>query len=262
MQITFWSHVHGQPRSTSNMMAIAVTATLESNITCLLAQTHFNLNNLEESLIGYKRDKESLIDVGSDELARSPKLSNLDKDTIYDCTISALHKRLYLLPGTAKDNREDYEKSTGKKLKRIFAAAEKYYDTVFVDTNAGKSELTMEIIDGSDLVVVNLCQNIAMIDRYFKEFSLDHKNVIYIIGNYDKDSHYSLYNLKKRYEQLRNGKVAVIPICTEFMDAQSGGKVLKFIQKNIDCKKGKNAYFIKCVKEAVVMIMKAAKEGR
>lgn len=261
MKIPFWSHLHGQPGTTTNLSAVATVATLNKNVKSLLLQTHYSLNNLERSLIGYQRDKESLIDVGIDELARSPKLSKLDENAIYNCSISAIHDKMYLLPGTTKADREDFERNTGSKVKRIIAAAEKYYDTVFIDTNAGNGSLAMEILNTSDLIVVNLTQNVPMIERFFSDYNFENKNVVYLIGDYEKNSHYNLYNLKKRFEQLRINKVAVIPHCIEFKDAQSDENALQFIKKNIDCTRGKNEYFIRCVKEAADIILEAGKEG-
>lgn len=258
MKIAFWSPVHGQTGTTSNMIAIATVAVIQHDVKALLVQTHFCLNNLERSLIGYQRDKDSLIDIGVDELARSPKLVNLDRETIYNCSVNAFNN-LHLLPGTLREHREDYEKSTGTKLTRIITAAEKYYDIVFVDTNAGNSKITMDILNAADLIVVNLSQNVFVIDKYLEDYKLDPKKTFYLIGDYEKDSRYNLFNLKSKYEIFKKN-TGVIPHSVLYKDAHSSENALRFIRANIDCKKGPNAYFIKSIKDAAEKILDAVKK--
>jgi len=241
------------------MIAVATVAVLQYNIKALLVQTHFCLNNLERSLIGYQRDPDSLIDIGIDELARSPKLANLDKETIYNCSINAL-KNLHLLPGTLR-HREDYERSTAPKLNRIVTSAEKFYDIIFIDTNAGNSQTSMDMLHAADLIVVNLSQNIFVIDKYFEDYNFDPDKTFYLIGDYEKDSKYNLFNLKSKYEFFNNKNIGVIPHCVFYKDAQSSENALRFIRSNIDCNKGPNAYFIKAIKEASEMILDKVKKG-
>ncbi len=251
--------MHGQTGTTSNLLATAVLSTLQYQLKNIVTQTHFNLNNLEAPLVATSDTiaKEYFMDVGIDALARNIKSSPLDGDIIENCSISLLNKQLNLLPGTTKNNRDIYESDMGKTIINILHAVDKYYDIVFIDTNSGRSELTMKILQNVDLIIVNLSQNKSSLDDYAMNYHLVGKKIFYLIGNYDCNSKYNLKNIQRHYKWLKNNNSAVIPYNTEYMDAQSDGKVIQFIIKNMNCDKDdSNAYFIREVKIALKKIMK------
>ena len=253
--------MHGQTGTTSNLLSIAVMSTLKYQLKNMVAQTHFNLNNLEAPLVSTSGAiaKEYLMDVGIDALARSIKSFPLDNDIIENCSISLLNKHMNLLPGTTKNNRDIYEYDISKTITSILHAAANYHDIVFIDTNSGRNELTMKILQNVDLIVVNLSQNKSILDDYTMNYEFRDKKVFYLIGNYDCNSRYSLKNMQKPFHWMKNINTAVIPYNTEYMDAQSDGQVIQFMMKNMNCDKDdSNAYFIREVIIAVNKIMKYA----
>lgn len=259
MKIAFWSNVHGQSGTTSNLMAIAVMSTLLYQYKNLVTQTHFNMNNLEVPLVSTssRADKELFMDLGIDALTRCIKSAPLNAEVFESCSISLLDKNLNLLPGTTKDNREIFENDISKTISGILHAASKYHDLVFVDTNSGKNELTMKIIKDSDIVIVCLNQNKSMLEDYFRNYEIQDKKVFYLIGNYDDHSRYNLHNLRKCFSWLKSDNSAIIPYNTEYMDAQSDGQVIQYVLKNLDCDKDDyNYYFINQVKLAVNKLLK------
>lgn len=261
MKIAFWSNMHGQTGTTSNLISIAVMSTILYQLNNMVTQTHFNLNNLESPLLCKTsvNAQEYLMDVGMDALARNIKSAPLDKDIIENCSLSLLDKQLSLLPGTTKINRSIYEYDMNKTILSILYEVANYHDIVFIDTNSGQNELTMKVLQNADLVVVNLSQNRNSLNDYAMNYEFRGKKVFYLIGNYDNNSRYNLKNLRKSFPWLKSKNVAVIPYNTEFMDAQSDGQVIPYMMKNIDCdKEDKNAYFIHEVKVAVNKIMKYA----
>lgn len=224
----------------------------------MVTQTHFNLNNLEASLISISQSisKEYFLDVGIDALVRNIKSSPLDEDILENSSISLLNKKLNLLPGTFKNNRDIYEADISKTIYGILHAVASYYDIVFIDTNSGSNDLTMKILQNADFIIVNLSQNKYIIEDYSSNYQLNPDKIFYLIGNYDRNSRYNLNNIQKNYRWLKNNNTAVIPYNTEYMDAQSDGQVIPFMIHNLNCDKGDhNAYFITEVKKAVIKIM-------
>jgi cellulose biosynthesis protein BcsQ len=261
LKIVFWSNVHGQAGTTSNMLAIAILCALQYKLKNIVTQTHFNLNSLAAALVTDSEQfhREYLMEVGIDALTRSIKSAPLDCDIIENSTISFMKKRLTLLPGTAKMNREIYEIDTLRAITGILRAVELYYDIVFVDTNSGKNELTNKILEDADLIVVNLSQNKNMIEEFKLNYKFPTKKVFYIFGNYDSNSRYNVKNIFKSYGFIKSKNTAVIPYNTEYMDALSDGQVLQYMLKNIDSEKDdSNGHFIKEVKEAASKLMKYA----
>lgn len=250
--------MHGQTGTTSNLMAIAVMSTLQYQYKNVITQTHFNLNNLEAPLAAASviNNKEYFLDIGIDALARSIKSSPLDGEIIENCSISLLNKKLSLLPGTTKNNKDIYESDMSKTITNILNALAGYHDMVFIDTNAGSNELTLKILQNSDMIIINLSQNKSILEDYGSNYEFSNKKVFYLIGNYDSNSKYNLKNMMKTYSWLKMKNTAVIPYNTEYMDAQSDGQVIPFILRNMNCdKEDSNAYFIHEVKKAVGKIM-------
>lgn len=256
--VACWSNVHGQPRTTSNMIAVATTIALEYGKRCIVAQTHFNLNNLESYLIGNREfNKDLITDSGLDGLARSIKLQPLDGETIDNYSVSLINNKLMLLPGTTSENRKVFKDDMGKTISIILKEISKHHDLVFVDLNSGEDEVSKLVLAKADIVIVNLCQNKSVLDNYVTSGLRDDKKMMYLIGSYDKESSYNLKNLKFLYKPLSMKVMSTIPYNTEFMDAQSDGSVLKFLRKNIAAKKeGSNTYFMNCVKDAAGKLMK------
>lgn len=260
MKITSWSPVHGTPGTTSNLLAIALYITVTLRIKSTITQTNFCMNNLEGPLLGNKMpSKDYFQDIGMDALARSIKSAPLDEETFYNASYSLLRDKLFLLPGTTKNNQEFYEMDMEKVINNILKSAERFYDVVYIDTNSGKNNLSQQVVETSDLVIVNLNQNKWVIDRYFKEYKFNQSKVFYLIGNYDRRSMNNIRNLRRQYRSLNSQNSAVIPYCTEFTDAMSNGNLIDFILKNkCAAKDDKNGYFMENVALAAHKILKKA----
>ena len=261
--IAFWSNVHGQSRTTSNMIALASAIALEDNYSSILTQTHFDFNKLDAYLIGSREySQEVFIDVGIDGLTRSMKLAPLDKDVIDNYSIPLIKNKLSLLPGTTSDNRDIYMDSMKQSLSKMLREMNKYFDFVFVDLNSGLDKISKLVIEQADVVVVNLCQNRPILDDYFNNRCISNKDIIYLFGSYDKNSSYNIRNLKLMYRQLNKAPTCVIPYCTGFKDAESKGLAINFIKQTIDNPSGSNRYFIDNVKLASRKLIKLASRGK
>lgn len=259
LKIAFWSNVHGQTGTTSNLLAVALISTIDYKQKNIITQSHFNLNNLESPLIGTSATelREVFTDVGIDALARYIKYATLDEETVGNCCISLLNKQLNLLAGTTKNNKDIFESDMAKTIPQILTAVGLYHDLVFIDTNSGNNPLTNLVLEQADLVIVNISQNISIINDLFQNYKIDMEKSIFLIGNYDDDSRYNMHNLKRKYREFNNKNLVVIPYNVNYLDAQSEGEVIKFFLKNLDCEKDDYNYrFISGVRQTTDKIMK------
>lgn len=256
--IAFWSSVHGQSGTTSNMIAIAVSLAMQHDYKCLLMQTHFNMNSLEAYLIGNRDSSHDIfLDVGIDGLARSMKLEPLNESIFDNFTIPIMNQKLSLLPGTTNVNREMFKYDMAKTICIIIKEAVKYYDLVFIDNNSGSNEISKLVLSYADLVVVNLCQNKSVLDHYFSTWKFKEHNLLYLIGSYNQKSSYNLFNLKALYKPLRKTPLMAIPYNTRFMDSLSDGGVIRYMSINLAvCKTDEDAYFMECVTNASDKLLK------
>lgn len=238
MQVAFWSPMHGTG-TTSNMLALAVSAAVRFNSSLLVTQTHYSMNNLESPLLGKKNrvQEECFLDDGMDAAIRSFKAGIMSGETIESHAIRLLPK-LSLLTGTRQSSRQTYEEGTRRKIIRhILSIAEDYYSRIYIDTNSGYSPQSFEILEGADVIVISLRQNRDMIEELFQNScfeGLKSKKLFYVFGDYDAYSKYNLSNMKHLYREFTSQNLAGIPRNSEFMDAISDRKVLNFISEGVE----------------------------
>ncbi len=248
MKGVFWSPVHGQSATTSNLLALSLICGMKYKQNCLITQTHFNYNNLEAPLI--ERNSKSadgfFQDVGIDALVRNFKAERLSFETVENCCISLDNTKVRLLPGTTKTNREAFDYEVGKLLPTIFTQAHEFYDAMFIDCNPGMNELSKKLMEEADITIVNFSQNLEILDSYFKTAeTLIPGKKFYLFGAYDMKSKYNINNIRRKYKQINRENSGVVPYNTAFKDAQVDSRVIEFIRKNLNSSiQGDNNYFI------------------
>ncbi|MFZ5988345.1 MAG: hypothetical protein ACOYWZ_14630 [Bacillota bacterium] len=260
MQIAFWSNVHGQTATTSNMVAVALMTALEYRLKVLITHNHFDKSTLESSLMDrrYLRNElTELSDSGIDALSRFIKFNKVDKESIVNYTTTLLRNKLDLLTGTTNTNRELYMNDLNDVIDLILSSAQEFYDLILIDVSSGRNELSSKILEHSQMIVVNLNQNINVLDEFFEEYKDIADKCVFLLGRYDNDSRLNVNNIKRRYSIKKN--IAVIPYNIEFSDACSEGKAIDFFMKNLRVKKDDgNYYFIEEVRNAVKMLLTGA----
>jgi len=249
MKVLFWSPLHGQAGTTSNIIASSLITGMEFRKKILLTQTQFNFNNLEAPIVGTNSNnaasKDYFRDVGIDSLTRYFKASRLNYESVENCCISIDHTNMLLLPGTSKINRESFEFETENVILGLLGSIEEVYGLVMADISSGQNALSRKLMTNADLTVVNLSQNMSMMAEYFKNNAPNMpKKVFYLFGNYDCRSKYNINNIRRKYHNYINvNNSGVIPYCTGYLDAQCDGKVVDFIRDNLTCKKNDENYY-------------------
>lgn len=273
--VTFWSNGKEETAKTLSLTAIATQMAVERNYKILIISTVFKDNTLEtcywepksdeilKEITGNKKDIVSGID-GLVQLALSNKLKP-ENITNYTRLVFP-ENRLEVLLGSNAETYEAYEK-VRQTYKDVIKMASEYYDLVFVDLNKGlDSNYIKNILEMSDLVVVNTTQRLKLI-KEFQVLREEHDvfkkdNVMILVGRYDK---YSKYNAKNIARTLGyKGEVSVIPYCTLYFEACNEGKTadffLRFRKLNPT---DRNAIFIEEIKKASdVIIEKLRQRGK
>lgn len=260
--VTFWSNGKEETAKTLSLAAIATHMAIEHNYKILILSTIFNDNTLEtcywepknqellKQIAGDKKDISSGID-GLVKIALSNKLTP-EAVTNYTRLVFP-ENRLEVLLGSNAETYQEYEK-VRQTYKDVIQVANQFYDFVFVDLNKGlDNDYIREILDLSDLVVVNITQRLKLI-KDFEDLKHDDDifkkdNVMVLVGRYDK---YSKYNSKNIARTLGyKGEVSVVPYSTLFFEACNEGKAadffLRFRKLNPT---DRNALFIEEIKKS------------
>ena len=259
--ITFWSNGKEETAKTLSIAAIATYMAIERNFKILTLSTNYNDTTLETCYWEEKNgnNKKNIVGLGTgiEELAKAILSNKASPEVITNYTKIALKNRLEVLPSIKTTNYNEYEKIRAV-YKDILKTANKYYDLIFVDLTKGLDNgIAKEILEISDLVIVNLTQRLKIINEYIKlkeeNDILKKNNIMLLIGRYDK---FSKYNSKNVARYMGVKEVFTVPYSTLFFEAANEGKVPDFFFRfrNID-ENDRNALFISEVKRVTEKII-------
>lgn len=239
--VAFWSPLQGGSGSTAHITSVAAMIGLEYKVRMLLGHGgvagervegafHAGKVALDDSFISFN-------DCGMDALERLCLNRRLNKENIRDYTVPLMLDRLDFVSGNAKceGTLPGYR---AQLLQSILTLANQYYDLVLMDAGCGVPDIDAKgdgaILDVADLIVVSLTQNIQALENFFSgdhlPQALQNKPYIVVVGRYDRHSHCTLQNVKRRFGF--KGHLHGIPYSTDFMDAWNMKAVLPFIQRS------------------------------
>lgn len=267
--ISFWSEGDKEAGKTASLAAIATQISIDNTYKTLIFNAEYNDSSLEECFWPPKKPKKEAFMLGNRaDLATGTTgvakaiLSNKTSPEIIKYYTKTIYKdRLELL---TEDNitQEDYQNQR-RTYKEIAKIANRYYNLVLVDISGSPEEsITRSILEESDIVVVNLPQNIKKINEYLelkrtnKVFNTE--KTIVLIGRCDKNSKYNAKNLS-RQTNIRD--LYPVPYNTQFLEAINEGKITEFFTKfRGRIHPDENTYFLDEVKETSERILEKLKE--
>ena len=267
--ISFWSEGDREAGKTASLAAIATQISIDNTYKTLIFNAEYNDSSLEECFWPPKKPRKEAFMLGNRaDLATGTTgvakaiLSNKTSPEIIKYYTKTIYKdRLELL---TEDNitQEDYQ-SQRRTYKEIAKIANRYYNLVLVDISGSPEEsITRSILEESDIVVVNLPQNIKKINEYLelkrtnKVFNTE--KTIVLIGRCDKNSKYNAKNLS-RQTNIRD--LYPVPYNTQFLEAINEGKITEFFTKfRGRIHPDENTYFLEEVKKNSERILEKLKE--
>ena len=176
----------------------------------------------------------------------------MSAENITDYTKTVFKDRLEILL-SFKGEKKDYD-NLKKIYPEIINLANNYYDLVLVDLdNEIEPEITDVILANSNIIVANISQRLASINRFMELREqlpiLNSKKTLLLVGRHDKFSKYTIKNIT-RYMGEKN-KLSTIPYNTLFFEACEEAKVpdLFLRIRNVD-EEDRNRFFIEEVKRA------------
>ena len=256
--ITFKSNEQKETAQTLSIAAVATQLAIERNYKILIVSTSFKDKTLEDCFwesskpmaVEKQVANQKAVEVGSgvEGLVRIVSSGRSNPDIIKTYSRVILKDRLDVLPSPTAIDYKDY-KEIAESYPTILQIANNYYDLIFVDL-CKKMDLedAENIIQMSDVVVVNLTQRLKSIDNFIelrqKNEFYRKKNILLLIGRYDSFSKYNEKNIT-RYMRERS-PVGVVPYNTLYFEACSEAKIIDFFLrlKNVD-NADRNHMFVK-----------------
>ena len=267
--ITFVNNIEEETGKTMSLVAIATNMAIDYNNKILIISTtnkfdrvktcffeDVQVKKIRRGILGARTailDNES----GMEGLAKIIRSNRLTPEMITNYTKVVFRDRLEAILGV-KDT-ENSEKIQEEYVELI-KVANQYYDRIFVDLdNNIEPNVRQQIIDHSDLVIVNTSQNFNSLQQ-LKENKKNYEllksaRTLFLMGRYDKFSKYNIKNVTRFLEE--KNQILTIPYNTLFFEAANESNVadlfLRF--KKISDPDDRNALFLKEVKRATENII-------
>ena len=245
--ITFKSNERKETGQTLSLVAVATQMAVEHSYKILIVSTNFKDQTLENCFWELDRLNKPImanqrvnigVDSGVEGLIKVLASNKTSNDIVRNYSKTVLRDRLDILLSPVTEDYNEYSQ-IGREYPEILRIADRYYDLIFVDLCGRMDERnTEDIINVSDVIVVNLTQRLKTINDFVElrennDF-YKRKNIILLMGRYDAHSKYNIKNVT-RYMKERK-EILAIPYNTLYFEACSEGKAIDFFLrlKNLD----------------------------
>ncbi len=261
MNIAFWGSTPGKSAVSSNMLAIAVYASIRYKIELNVMQAQYSTSRLEDSfmpissMICMKEDFAYSRREGIDELIDSICFNSAEI-FFESALISIKNTYMYYLPSTSEPTEELFERECEKNSVRLMELINRYDKPNLIDCRDGSGCLSKNMMNNCDLLVFNMEQSLHSIPKVIFENKELMEKSVFLIGRYDEASRYNIRNIRRKYH-IDEERIAVIPYNIQFKDSVCEGKIVEYLSKNINCDKDSyNYYFISQLDNAVKMLFR------
>ena len=266
--ITFKSDEQKETGQTLSLVATATQMAIEHNYKILIISTSFKDKTLESCFWELDKERNPIfssnkmtavgIDSGTEGLIRSLVSSKTNPAMVKNYSKTVLRDRLDVLVSPSAEIYPDYEKVAAN-YPEILKIANRYYDMIFVDlTRKMDTKQAKDILDISDVVIMNMTQRLRTIDEVIELRKNDEfykkRNIMLLIGRYDAHSKYNVKNVTRYMKEKK--AVLAIPYNTLYFEACSEGKVVDYFLrlKRLD-PSDRNSIFVKGTNEVVDSII-------
>lgn len=262
--VTFWSP-YQRSGSTSNMISVAYMIGLSERLRSLVMHMDYAGESCELGMAIRETNADFVMDqlstTGWDAMFRLYSSGSLTKEKFRDCTVPLLKNQLDLLPGKYRLPFTGEMDLSSKHISSIFKITDAAYDLILLDAGSGES-WERDIMKDSDVVVVNLNQNMREVEQFFTNTKwkqeLEQKKMIISLGLYDRDSNCTPANIKRRFGY--RDPILPIPYCSPYRDAWNRRDIGTYIHQtiNMDKKSGEMGELAASLRELSKIIMESA----
>ena len=271
--ITFWSNNEKAIGQTVSASLAATVMAMEHNYKVLLISADYNNTTLENCFGVQESNKDILktlvkrsqinLDSGINGLLKLTDSNRVTPEIIRDYTKIIFKNRLEVLY-SPMNILEDKKVEVMEKFKNIILNASKYYDYVIVDLKKGlKCQQQLEILESSDIIVVNTDQGTKTIENFFeiKEMKNLLNKVLWNVCRYDEKSKYNTKNLTRTI--LRKSSIYETRYNTLVLEAAQEEKIVELLIKLKTLKdEDENLVLIRKIEELVKGISLKYQETR
>lgn len=241
--VAFCGNDDKETGQTLSSIAVATMTAIDHNYRVLHVSTGFRdktavrcfwnetKNGNVEQIVGGKRSE---INNGIEGLVKLLQSNRTSNNIVSDYARVVFRERLDILPAPLTEDIEEYNQ-IAEYYQQIAKIANKDYNMVFIDIDKKmREDQKRKLLESSDIIVLTIKQSSDMVEKTAELRKNDEfyskKNVIIMIGKWDKYSKYNIANVTRELKEKRN--LCAISYNTLFFDASTEGKVADFFLNN------------------------------
>lgn len=263
MKIAFWSIENQKCNVSANLAAISVASVTRYPYSVIVMENRLQSINLGRAFLGRInmniRDEvgTNYYDGGGIEgLLRKIYRGSISSEVLNHHLREVIQEHLYYIPQSRVIHSELFDYEFNYCIHTLYHMIEDNSDICFIDTASSNNLSTKTILDTSDLIVVNLCQEQTILDEFFTNYASLIPKSVFIISNYDNRSYLRSRRISNMY-QIPSEDIIIIPPNISYQLAFSAGSVVEFISGNYSCPKESPHYlYMKSIKKAAFIIIK------
>lgn len=235
--IALWSPLTSGSGTTALAASLPLVLAMEFKVKTLLLHGGAARERVEQAFSLKKQPLDhSLVtfqDHGMNAVERLAASGRLMPENIRDYTTPLLPERLDLL-AAGRELKSGSDDAYGQLVSQVLVTAVRGYDVIVADAGNGRpSGVDRQILKAADLIFIGLNQNMRSLETFFESEQMQGvfqgKAVGFVIGRYDRHSHCTIQNIKRRFGV--KGIFEGIPYCSEFTDAWNMRSVQAYIQR-------------------------------
>lgn len=235
--IALWSPLPSGSGITALGATLPLVLALEFRLKTLLLHGGGSGERVEQAFSLRKHSLDNTLvtfqDHGMSAVERLATSGRLLPENFRDYTASILPDRMDFLEGSKESNSESSVKHEGL-MSQIIETAIRGYDVIVADAGNGQPDvMDREILMAADLILIGVNQNLRSLEKILEHGAifdcLQGKEIGFVIGRYDRSSHCTIQNLKRRFGI--KGMVEGIPYCSQLTDAWNMRSVQSCIQR-------------------------------
>ncbi len=260
MVVSFWSN-YAKSGVTTNISAISAAFSLLYPKKITLLSNHFEKRSLGYMLLGKGYDDllhESLKydNYGNKNFYLRKLLSYNNFSVLNGCSYDGLENGLYYYLQVKRYCSQIYEINQFDFINETVDYLNQLSDYVFIDLQSQESLSSLQLLEASDLIVVNFRQDETLIRNFFKRYSSIAGKCFFIISSYNEKGAYLKRNLVRDY-RIHPERVAVLPYNPEFVCGFDDGRIVPYVCNYLNCgKKSRQYRYIWFLRYAAELLMK------
>ena len=261
MIIGFWSEKPGKGSVTYNLLAsgLAISERCKSDV--VLIQGKVDYNRLEYAFMPYAEENILKEDYGYYSYGGMDVILNKLENQVYSDRellneiVRVHNSNLYYLPTSRSGCQDVFHKRLSKVYDRYIESLHNMKAVVLMEFTNGFEYVTKEMLDGLDLLVINISQDNKALEEIKNYRSLMEK-AVFVIGRYDDSSEFNIRNISRHYG-IDYHAIGAVPYNIRFKDAVCMGKSKEFYERNKSASKNDDSYaFMKHLSATSDMIIK------